>query len=205
MLIRTIIWVFLFGLSVPALSAGFTGSGINLGSWALEMDSAGYADATGSGAHQWWNRAWGLQGDIVLPETSLQSRDQSQPASLNLEHRLLSTPGNTVISAGIGVQSIYLARHDSRNSLSLSLNGKMGIGKGVTLYGESAWLPGLLETDGVDTLSSLEFETGVMLNPLPNLSIQAAYRRYNLDYTLTGGVADHATSQGFFLGTGLHW
>jgi hypothetical protein len=110
-----------------------------------------------------------------------------------------------VIDARLGIQTISLDHNDSRNGLRLSLGGRTGIGNSVTLYGESIWLPKLIESDGFDNLSGLEFETGVVLNPLPFLSIRAAYRRYNLDYTLTSGENNHTTTQGILIGTGIHW
>ncbi len=66
-------------------------------------------------------------------------------------------------------------------------------------------MPGLIKSRGVESLTGLEFESGVVLNPLPYLSIRAAYRRLNLDYTLTGGAGDHLTTEGIVIGTGIHW
>ncbi len=205
MQIRANIWILFFGLSMPAASLEPVGTGIGVSGWGDLTDKSAYQYSYRAGAQDWWDLPWGNRGGIKLTGINTESYNESSPASLSLKHRLFFTPGNTVIDAGLGIQTISLDRNDSLNGLRLSLGGRMGIGNFVTLYGESIWLPKLVESDGFENLSGLEFETGVVLNPLPFLSIRAAYRRYNLDYTLTSGENNHTTTQGILIGTGIHW
>jgi hypothetical protein len=205
MQIRATIWIFLFGLSTPAASLEPGDTGIGMSGWGELTDKSAYQYSYRAGAQDWWSQPWDNRDGIKLTGINAESYDESSPVSLSLKHRLFFTPRSTVIDAGLGIQTIGLERNDSRNGLRLSLGGRIGIGTFVTLYGESIWLPKLIESDGFENLSGLEFETGVVLNPLPFLSIRAAYRRYNLDYTLTSGENNHTTTQGFLIGTGIHW
>jgi hypothetical protein len=210
MQMRAIIGLFFFGLCAPIYAFEPTDTRIDLFTWRLGAPS----DITGqtsrqtmfdSGVRDWWNQPWGTRDTISLTDISAASRNEPYSANLNLKQRLLSAPHNTIVDAGVGIKTIGFGRNDKRDGLRLSLGGQIGIGNFVTLYGESAWMPGLIESKGFESLTGLEFESGVVLNPLPYLSIRAAYRRLNLDYTLTGGAGDHLTTEGIVIGTGIHW
>ncbi len=208
--IREITGLFLFGLSVPAYALEPAEAAFGHYTWDLES-SAGtiigvnQSKSSGSGVSNWWNQPWGTDYTINLTDLYADLGQHSNPVNLNLKQRLLSTSQSTTLDAGLGIKTIGFGNNDYRDGLRLSLRGQMGFGRLLTFYGESAWVPGLIESNGFDNLSGLEFETGVILNPWPNLSIRAAYRRLNLDYTLTGGRGEQSYTEGIFFGTGIHW
>lgn len=203
---RVIIWLLLSGLCVPAYSQEPVDIGINLDEWHKPaVDNVSQQPRFGTSTQAWWDQPWGLHEYTNLTDIYSESYERPGLNSLSLKQQLFFTPENTIIGMGLGVQNINVGRNDTRSGLHLSLGGRMGLGKFLTFYGESVWMPGLFESDGFDRLSGLEIETGLMLNPLPNLSIRAAYRKINLDYTLTGGTRDTTTTQGIIIGTGIHW
>ncbi len=210
MQMRATIGLFFFGLCAPIYALEPTDTRIDLFTWNLGAPS-GITDQTGrltmfgSGVRDWWNQPWGARDTISLTNINAESRNEPYSVNLNMKQRLLSTPRNTFVDAGVGIKTIGFGRNDRRDGLRLSLGGRIGIGSFITLYGESAWMPGLIESKGFESLTGLEFESGVVLNPLPYLSIRAAYRRLNLDYTLTDGAGDHLTTEGIVIGTGIHW
>jgi hypothetical protein len=185
-------------------------AGIDLYTWGPGSPSPaadninGFA-SFGYSARDWWSQPWGARDTIDLAGLNAEPRHTLQPTNLGFRPRLLSTPRNTIVDAGVGIKTIGFGQNGFRDGLRLSLGGRMGFGNLLTLYGESAWMPGLIESNGFDGLSGLEFETGVMLNPLPYLSFRAAYRRLNLDYRLTDSEGEHSYSEGIIFGTGIHW
>lgn len=196
-----IICCIFFGLIFPAYALEPTKPGIDLRAWAPGSSSTTIAEGQPilfeNSVQSWWNQPWGKRDTRVLQNSNL--------INLGFRQRLLSTPGNTIVDASVGIKTVGFGHHESRDSLRLSLGGQMGFGELLTLYGESAWMPGLIESNGFNELSGLEFETGVLFYPLPNLSIHAAYRRLNLDYTLSNGSGEHSFTEGIVFGTGIHW
>ncbi len=206
--IREITGLLLFGLSIPTYALEPVEAGQY--TWDLKSSTgttigANQSNSFGSGVLNWWNQPWGTYNTFTLSDLYADSGQRSNSINLNLKQRLLSTSQHTSLDAGLGVKTIGFGNNDFRDGLRLSLRGQLGFGHRITFYGESAWMPGLIESSGFDNLSGLEFETGIMLNPWPNLSIRAAYRRLNLDYTLTGGRGEQLYTEGIFFGTGIRW
>jgi hypothetical protein len=206
--IREITGLLLFGLSIPTYALEPVEAGQY--TWDLKSSAgttigANQSNSFSSGALNWWNQPWGTYNAFTLSDLYADSGQRSNSINLNLKQRLLSTSQHTSLDAGLGVKTIGFGNNDFRDGLRLSLRGQLGFGHLITFYGESAWMPGLIESSGFDNLSGLEFETGIMLNPWPNLSIRAAYRRLNLDYTLTGGRGEQLYTEGIFFGTGIRW
>ena len=208
--IRDIAGLLFFGLSIPGYALEPVEPGLDHNTWDLKPSTGAIfgaqpPDSFGSGVRSWWTQPWGIYNTISLTDLYADSGQRSNPVDLNLKQRLFSTSQNAIIDAGLGIKTIGFGRDNTRDGLRISLRGQMGLGHLLTFYGESAWVPGLIESSGVDSLSGIEFETGVMLNPWPNLTVRAAYRRLNLDYTLTGGRGEQIYTEGIFFGTGIHW
>lgn len=204
------IWLILFGMNSPTHALEPTETGIDLytlnpGSPSTPAGNTSSFASFGYSAQDWWNQPWGTRNTIDLADIITEPLHTSHPVNLDFRQRLLSTPQNTIVDAGVGIKTIGFGQNDFRDGLRLSLGGRMGVGNLITLYGESAWMPGLIESSGIDRLSGLEFETGLMLSPLPYLSFRAGYRRLNLDYRLTGGEGEHSYTEGIIFGTGIHW
>ncbi|MFT5259993.1 MAG: hypothetical protein ACI9J2_001803 [Saprospiraceae bacterium] len=155
-------------------------------------------------AQGWWDQGWGIQGGISLSDSSSGQFEDQQRFNFNLNRYLFSPTDNTYISAGLGWENIQLKSGDSTNGLRLSLRGQIGFIGLASLYGQSTWLPTLGDTNDFSNISGTEFETGIVFEPLPFISLKAGYRRFKLDYDFSGSTGG-TTSSGFILGTGIHW
>ncbi len=155
-------------------------------------------------AEAWWSDSWGLKGayyNADLEQGDLQDRRRF---SLDLKRRLISPTENTFLAAGVGWENIQMETGGSSSGLRLSLDGRVGLVGIVSLYGQAAWMPSLGDADGFVDMSGMEFETGVVLDPLPFLSIRAGFRQFDLDYS-SGGDPGSTRASGIILGTGFHW
>lgn len=155
-------------------------------------------------AEGWWDQRWGVEGGIDLTDIDAEELENPERYHVDLKRRLFSATDNTFIAAGAGWEHLGLESGESSNGVRLSLEGRFGFAGFATLYGESIWMPYLSSVNGLDSLSGVEFETGIVFDPLPFWSIRAGYRRFKLDFDLDSGKGD-STSQGIVLGTGIHW
>ena len=157
-------------------------------------------------AEGWWDQRWGIKGGIDLTDIDADADELEDPERyhIDLKRRLFSPTDNTFFAAGVGWENLGLESGETSNGIRLSLEGRFGFAGFATFYGESIWMPRLSSVNGLEGLSGVEFETGVVFDPLPFWSIRAGYRRFELDFDLDSGKGE-STSQGIVLGTGLHW
>ncbi len=155
-------------------------------------------------AETWWGDSWGLKGAFYSADLEQGNLQDQQRFSLDLKRRLISPTENTFLAAGIGWENIQMEAGGSSSGLRLSLDGRVGLVGMVSLYGQAAWMPSLGDTNGFSDISGMEFETGVVLDPLPFLSIRAGFRQFDLDYN-SGGDSGATRASGVILGTGFHW
>ena len=92
---------------------------------------------------------------------------------LNLESELLSAPVNLSLDAAFAIQDYHPALQSSGVGLSFSLDGHIGFGNGITLFGRSTWLSEMPGWGASEALPEMQFTTGIELSPQPNFSIQA--------------------------------
>jgi hypothetical protein len=209
MQIRATIWLFLLGLSAPAYALEHADASASMDWWDSEAERTAYQHTFLSGRPHSWVRLenrYPLEVSLDTPKNAVYRYDRSSRLfASGLRQRLLFTPQNAYVEAGIGIQNIEFSSNNYSNSMRFSLGGRIGFGKTLSLYGESAWMPGVIAPGKFDSVSGIEFETGLMLKPLPFLSIKAAYRRFKLNYSLTDGSQDDAILQGIVIGTGIRW
>ena len=141
---------------------------------------------------------------INLSDIETEGDNDRRRYNVDVKRRLFSATDNTFFAAGMGWERLRLDNGQSSQGIRLSLEGHIGVAGIARVYGESIWLPSLEDADGYEDLSGMEFETGVVFDPLPFISIRAGYRRLKLDYSFAGSDADN-TSQGILIGTGIHW
>ena len=150
--------------------------------------------------------AWQLgMGAVPNPPHFSTSPARFRLGGLNLESELLSSPVSMSFDAAFAIQDPYSGQPNSAVGLSFSLDGHIGFGNGVTLFGRSSWLTGMLYPDASQAVPDLEFTTGITLSPQPNFSILAGYRRFRLDQGYSRGTGSPYSTQGLFLGTGFYW
>lgn len=154
----------------------------------------------------WWDQKWGIEGGIKLFETGTGNGqlENQQRTHLDLKRRLFSPTDNSYITAGLGWENIDLESGDHTSGVRLSLRGQISLVGIASLYGQSTWLPALQETSSFTNVSGTEFETGIVIEPFPFISLKVAYRRFKLDYDFSGSTQG-TSSSGFILGTGIHW
>ncbi len=152
----------------------------------------------------WWDQKWGIEGGIKLSDTGNSQLEDQQRFSLDLKRRLFSPTDNTYLAAGVGWEEFDLESGDSTSGIRLSLRGQIGLVGIASLYGQSTWLPSLQDTSSFTSVSGTEFETGIVIEPLPFISLKAGYRRFKLDYDFSG-ASEGSSASGFILGTGIHW
>ena len=184
------------------MASGTSGTGIKLLGW-----NAG-AGPSSSGGIVYPSVPGSSEPETGFREASRHAFTSSarlRLGGLNLEHKLLSAPLNMALDAGFALQDLYSEQASSRTGLSFSLNGQIGFDNGITLFGRSTWLHELSNPGSLDAIPELEFTTGVILRPQPNFSIQAGYRRFNLEQGDQRSAASPYLMQGLFLGTGLYW
>lgn len=155
-------------------------------------------------AESWWDQGWGIRGGITLSDIEAEEFGDPRRYHIDVKRRLISPTDNTFLAAGAGWENLDLENGESSNGVRLSLEGRVGLGGFATLYGESVWMPRLSSVNGLEDLSGREFETGLVFDPFPFLSIRAGYRRFKLDFDLTDG-SGQSTSQGIVIGAGIHW
>ena len=208
---RSISFLFLLLLCMPSHAAGPFDGEITIDWWANELSGDPFDGSLDVGtlslrAEGWWDQKWGVRGGFNLSDIETEGLEDRRRFKLDVKRRLISPTDNTFLAAGMGWERLRLENGESSQGVRLSLEGRVGLGGVATLYGESIWLPGLDNTDSYSDVSGVEFETGVVFDPLPFLSIRAGYRKFKLDYSLTGGGSDgDSSSQGVLLGAGIHW
>ncbi|MEE9447483.1 MAG: hypothetical protein V3V09_05960 [Arenicellales bacterium] len=164
---------------------------------------AGTLNLRGAG---WWDKKWGISAGANLSDIDTADFEDPRRFNLDIKRRLISPTDNTFIAAGLGWESLNLATGESSSGLRLSLEGRFGLAGIAAIYGESVWMPSLSAVDQREDLSGIEFETGVVFNPLPFVSVRAAYRHFKLDYRLSNEDGNgQSTAKGFLIGTGIHW
>lgn len=196
-------------MSVQAKALGPADGEITIDWWANDISGNPFEGDLDAGTvslrgESWWDNKWGIQGGIDLTDIDAPQFDDPKRVSFDIKRRLFSPTDNTFLAAGLGWESLGLENGETSEGIRLSLEGRMGLAGVATLYGESVWMPKFDSVKGLDDISGLEFETGVVFNPFPFLSIRAGYRRFKLDYNLSGG-SGNTTSQGLVIGTGIHW
>ena len=201
-LIRTVLFVFLFGLAAPARSSGPEGSGLDLPELRAWQDTLSYGQS----------KEPGMRSGLMIKPLLSQSHaplsttyGQWRLGYLNFDSQLLSAPVSLALNAGLVVQNPYFEQYRPGVGLSFSLGGHIAVGDTLSLYGRSTWLPSQHTFDTSDVFPELEFATGIVLRPLSNFSIQAGYRQFSLDHSQNRGDTARYSMQGLFLGTGLYW
>ena len=76
----------------------------------------------------------------------------------------------------------------------------------VSVYGDAGWSPNLKHLGTRQDVSTISVETGLVIEPMPFISLRAAYRYHLTDYTdsVTGHDRREVTDR-FLFGGGIRW
>ena len=198
------------GLLNPASGgeSGFDGSAYV--SWwsndfsANALDASFDAGTVGIDAEAWWNQGWGLKGSLYKADV-LESNSGQGPdfLSVDVKRRLISPTLNNYLALGLGWQSVDLTKEADTEGYRFLLQGGIGLTPVLSVYGHTAWLPGLVSSDEIRDPKGLELEAGIAVKPFPFISFRAGYRAFTLDYVSVQGANETSKSRGVVLGAGI--
>ena len=157
--------------------------------------------ALGAYGALWWNRTWGLRGALHrIPEDQVDQAPNDQ-FQVDIQRRLQSPVSDSYLSAGLGWEK---NRFGSQGSLSAG--GRAHLPGVVSVYINTGWSPNLKHLGTRQDVSTISVETGLVIEPMPFISLRAAYRYHLTDYTesVTGHDRREVTD-GFHFGGGIHW
>lgn len=178
--------------------------------WANEFEaefSNGEIDAgaLGGRGELWFDQKWGLGGQLYQSDLDDDSLDDAEYLNIDFKRRIFSLTDNTFLALGLGWQNVNID-HDSSDGARVLLEGRVGLGGVVYLYGQTAWFPELDDFSNRSNVDGKEFEAGLSFDPLPFFSLRAGYRKIKIDYTNNlNDTGESARSTGFVIGAGFHW
>ena len=178
--------------------------------WAndFEADFSGSeidAGALGSSGEFWFDQKWGMGGQIYQSDLEEDNFDDTELLNLDFKRRIFSLTDNTFLALGLGWQDVNID-NESSDGARVLLEGRVGLGGVVYLYGQTAWFPELDDFSNRSNVDGKEFEAGLSYDPLPFFSLRAGYRKFKIDYTNNKNDKDEsAGSTGFVIGAGFRW
>ena len=154
----------------------------------------------------WWNRTWGLRGALNrFPEDQVDQAPNEQ-LQVDIQRRLQSPVSDSYLSVGLGWEQNHFGSQGSLSGLRLSAGGRVHLPGVVSVYVNTGWSPNLKHLGTRQDVSTISVETGLVIEPMPFISLRAAYRYHLTDYTesVTGHDRREVTD-GFRFGGGIHW
>lgn len=184
---------------------------VNLAWWSNNVDvdpvDASFdAGSVGGDAEAWWRHRWGLKGSLYKSDVvQTNSSAGTNFLSIDLKRRVLSATEHNFLALGLGWENINVGESVDTYGPRLVVQGSLGVTPLLSIYGHTAWLPALQESDQLQNPDGIELEAGLALRPLPNLSFRAGYREFRLDFKSLEGANDSAKSKGVMFGAGVNF
>lgn len=202
--------VLIFGMVPPALSDEPAIDGnVNLAWWsnnfsATAIDPSFDAGTVGGEAEVWWQHRWGLKGSLFKSDI-VESNSQDGPdfLSIDIKRRVVSASKNNFLALGLGWESIDLGGGGDTQGPRLVVQGSLGLTPVLSVYGHTAWLPALEESQRMSDPDGFELEAGIKVKPFPFLSFRAGYRQFQLDFKSLEGANEASKSKGVIIGAGV--
>ena len=168
------------------------------------LDASFDAGTVGADAEVWWRQRWGIKGSLYKSDVvESNSRDGPDFLSFDVKRRLISPTENNFLALGLGWQTVDLTNDADTQGYRFLLQGGLGLTPVLSVYGHTAWLPGMVESDEIGNPKGLEFEAGIAIKPFPFVSFRAGYRAFRLEYVGLEGAKETSKSRGVILGAGL--
>ena len=170
------------------------------------FDTSLNTQATGAYANVWWRQTWGIHSALYRVGEEKVNMAPDQQLVVDLERRLLSATDNTYLAAGLGWEKNRFGDEGSASGPRVSADARIGLLGALYVYGRAGWAPDLNHLGRREDISSISVETGLVLDPLPFLSLRAVYRYHITDYTeVTTSTDLRESSYGVLFGGGIHW
>lgn len=168
------------------------------------LDASFDAGTVGAEGEVWWAQKWGIKGSLYKSDVvESNSREGPDFLSVDIKRRLISPTENNFLALGLGWQDVELGQGVDTQGYRLLLQGGLGLTPVLSIYGHTAWLPGMVESDELEDPKGLEFEAGIALKPFPFVSFRAGYRTFKLDYVSVQGANEQSKSKGVIIGAGV--
>ena len=168
------------------------------------VDASFDAGTVGADAEVWWRQRWGIKGSLYKSDVvESNSGDGPDFFSIDIKRRLISPTENNFLALGLGWQTVDLAKGADTQGYRFLLQGGLGLTPVLSVYGHTAWLPGMVESDEIGDPKGLEIEAGIALKPFPFVSFRAGYRTFMLDYVSLEGANETSKSKGIIVGAGV--
>lgn len=208
--LASFIGAWLFFASTPVFAQESVVGAFDLDWWALDQgtdisDVEIESSDLSARSDLWFNQKWGVSSKLYRSNLENVNLDDTEYLNLDFKRRIFSVTDNTYLALGLGVQEVDYG-NDSTSGARVLLEGRVGLGGVVYLYGQTAWIPEMDDFDGHSNVDGAEFEAGLSFDPIPNFSLKAGYRRFKIDYTNDRTNNDDSTdSTGFVIGAGFNW
>ena len=163
-------------------------------------------NALGAYGAIWWNRTWGLRAALHRIPAHHVDKAPNDQLQVDFQYRLQSEVSDSYLSAGLGWEKNRFSSQGSLSGLRLSASGRAFLAGVVSVYSNAGWSPNLKHLDTRQNLSTISVETGLVMEPMPFISLRAAYRYHLTNYTdSTTGHDRREVTDGFHFGGGFHW
>jgi hypothetical protein len=179
--------------------------------WATDGDALGESGpeldggALSGTAEIWLFERWGAR--VGLYEAEFADLDEEVSyTSADLLAKILKLSRNNYVAVGVGWEDIELASVVETSGPRFVAEGRVGLGGLVYGYAQVAYLADLDEFDGGEDVDGTEFDLGIVVEPLPFLTLRAGYRNTTIEFTATAsGQQIESEAEGFHAGVGIHF
>ena len=163
------------------------------------FDQSQYDSFLGEG--EIWSKNWGLSARLLQNDDSdvFGLPENSEYLNLDLKRRFGSQDKSN-FELGLGWQELNINEQLDASGPKVSLSGRFNVRKSIQVYGQTAYFPELDNHLGDDDGTAFEFEAGLLYQPIPNVSLKAGYRIFELDME-SAETNELGSSSSFLLGT----
>ncbi len=196
--------------ALPAYALGPVDGEAGVLTWAVDTDD--YTDPSvdtasiGGYAELWLDQRWGLRAALYRVNEDVVSMAPDEQTLVDLKYRLASLTDNTFVALGLGWEQDRFGAEGDTSGARVLAEGRVGVLGALYLYGEAGWAPQMGDLGLRQDLSSISVETGLVLDPLPFVSLRAGWRYHITDYTGSiTGTSTREASYGLIIGGGIHW
>jgi len=171
--------------------------------WNSDFDSSGVSALTsdagspGFRASLWLFNKYGVKAGVYRTDLDdFSAIETSNYTSLDFMWRPLSPTQNNYFAVGLGWQQMDLntiGLEGDTYGVRLNVEGRVGLGKILFVYGEGSYLPSLDDATATtvrfgqfEDMSGYEYEVGVSWKMFPFVQLRGGYRMHSVDFSQTG-------------------
>ena len=196
--------------TLPARALGPIDGEVGILTWVADTDN--YTDASidtasiGGYAELWLDQRWGFRTASYRVSEDAVSMAPDEQTVVDLKYRLISPADNNYVALGLGWEQDRFGAEGDTSAARVVIDSRIGVLGALSLYGAAGWAPQMGDLGLREDLSSISVETGLVLHPLPFVSLRLAWRYHITDYTGSiTGASTRESSYGVVLGGGIHW